>query len=468
MDNAYLIVSDLHITEVEDHADGWMGYKSRRFVIDEDLAALVERFRADAVAWGGRALTLVLNGDIIDFDLVREVPARDAVAYPISGAERRYGLEPSEAKSVWKLQRILAQHPAFVDLLAGFVAAGHRVVYVLGNHDRELVFGGVQAVLRDAIVAAVSARGGSVTATEVIAFEPWFHYVADELYVEHGNQYDTWSSFRYVLATTAPDATGVEVVPLPMGNFANRYLLNRMGYFNPHAGDFLQSAGGYVSHWVRHYLFHPTRHLMLTWMWGSLLIFAGMLRNRRLTAAHAPSLHVQRRDALAARHALPRERLAALDALAERPVNRRLFPILRELWLDRAIMAVVMVTATIVLALAAIPLWLKLVIPLLVFPLAFLIYERFAYQRIDAYEADLPARARAIAALMHVPVVSFGHTHNALATPLGGGATFANSGTWAPSWVGGDVTQPTPAKRNYIVVDARPDGHGVRVGSWMG
>ena len=34
MANRYLVVSDLHLCDVEDNPDGWMAYKSARYLFD--------------------------------------------------------------------------------------------------------------------------------------------------------------------------------------------------------------------------------------------------------------------------------------------------------------------------------------------------------------------------------------------------------------------------------------------------
>jgi len=70
--NRYLILSDLHLCDVEDHPDGWKDYKSSRYRFDGELADLVR----DAVRGRpeGVPFTLVLNGDVFDFDLVTAVP----------------------------------------------------------------------------------------------------------------------------------------------------------------------------------------------------------------------------------------------------------------------------------------------------------------------------------------------------------------------------------------------------------
>ena len=68
----YLVISDLHLADLESHADGWKSYKHPRFTFDEELDRIVRRFVAEADSTAERVL--VLNGDIVDFDLITRVP----------------------------------------------------------------------------------------------------------------------------------------------------------------------------------------------------------------------------------------------------------------------------------------------------------------------------------------------------------------------------------------------------------
>jgi hypothetical protein len=52
------------------------------------------------------------------------------------------------ARSTWKLNRILDDHPGLVAALRDHVMAGNSVIFVVGNHDMELLWPGVQAALR--------------------------------------------------------------------------------------------------------------------------------------------------------------------------------------------------------------------------------------------------------------------------------------------------------------------------------
>jgi len=389
MARRYLVVSDLHLCDVEDHPDGWKRYKRAGYVFDDELVALLDDF----VATGGDELTLVLNGDIFDFDLIAAVP--DDPPFPVSLSERRRGLDATAAKSRWKLERILAHHPRFVAALAGFLSRGHEVVYVLGNHDREVHFPEVRAALEEALQRAGAAPAAAPPRFRV---EEWFYYVPGELYAEHGHQYDYYSSFRHLLAPTV-EMGGERVLAVPMGNLSNRYLLSRMGFFNPHASDYILNVFRYAAHWLRHYAW-SRRSLVVPWFIGSLMVMATLLNLKRKLLP-TPATQTAGLAETARRYALPAATVTALWGLHRPPITERFFRIIREFWIDRLAIAVLMTGGTIALALVPIPLWIKLMVPLSSFPLLYFIYEWLARgETIFSIEKRLPGYARQIAALL--------------------------------------------------------------------
>lgn len=458
--NAYLILSDLHLTDIVDHEDGWKAYKSSKYVFDAEFDDLVAGFVDQAR--DGDALTLVLNGDVFDFDLITAVP--DDPAWPVSRRETSYGLLPSAEKSVFKLRRILSDHPDFVRTLGSFAAQGHRIVFTYGNHDRELAFDSVRAVLTDALVESSAAQGVVIEPEAQIVYEPWFYHVPGELYVEHGNQYDRFSSFRNVLDPLVV-RDGQEHVAVPMGNLSERCLINVMGFFNPHAEDFVLSVFEYLAHWFGKYLFKG-RSLLLAWLWGSHVVLFWALGTRRRVISRGNDRHLAARDGVAERVGMSAEAVAELDGLREPPVTDSLFRLARELWIDRVLIAMTMTAATVVLALTGIPLWVKLMVPLTAFPLLFLTYEALAQESIFAYAEKMPGRARQITRITGCPVVTFGHSHRPMLVPLARGATFVNSGTWAPSWDEDGLLEP--GGWHYVRVDVEPTGEiDVRLESFM-
>lgn len=456
----YLVISDLHLADVEDHADGWKYYKGSCYVPDAALAELFVGFVEDAGP--GDALTLILNGDIFDFDLVTSVP--EDAPFKVDLLERRRCLRSTAERSAWKLGRILADHPGFVEALAEYLAGGHTLVYVLGNHDRELHFPLVQERLLESIRAAGAARGHDPSGW-AIRFEPWFFYVPGQIYVEHGQQYDDYTAYRHVLTPTIQVGREEEIV-LPMGNLSNRYLMTKMGYFNPHASDFILSIFAYLAHWMRHYAF-SRRSLAFNWFFGSLAVLARLLRAKKKTLRRPPGDEERHRE-LAERFDLRPSDLERLAELQHRPITNRLFRMVREFWIDRVSIAAAMTLGTVVLALVPVPLWVKLMVPLTAFPLVYLLYELLARGG-DIFQVEkvIPRVAGKIADLLHVPVVVFGHTHVPRLLPLGAGVSFVDTGTWAPITRGRDSAELRRGYRNYLLVTYENDTQRLQLDSWI-
>jgi UDP-2,3-diacylglucosamine pyrophosphatase LpxH len=447
MGNRYLVVSDLHLTDVEDHPDGWKAYKSSAFLFDQTFAEVVAAFVAESAE--GERLTLILNGDVIDFDLITAIP--EDPPYPVSRLERRGGLNPTATKAVFKLERALSHHPGFVAALADLLARGGRVVYVLGNHDRELHFPEVQRAFLDAVERRAREAGASLLGGS-LSFEPWFFYVPGEIYAEHGHQYDYYSSFRYPLWPVVPSHEG-ETIALPMGNLSNRYLMNAMGTFNPFASDYILNLFRYLAHWFRHYAF-SRRSLALSWIIGSLIVLRKLLGLKRKLRSEPPEDR-KRLEATARRFDLAPETLVELGQLHPLPIMHRYYRVMRELWIDRVLIALLLTGGTIALALVPIPLWIKLMVPLSGFPLLYFIYEWLAQgDTIFSLAKVIPERARTVARLLPTPVVAFGHTHVPRQIPLGRGVTYVDTGTWAPITEPRDRTRLRAGYRNVLTVTA--------------
>lgn len=447
----YLVVSDLHLCDVEEHPDGWKAYKSRRHVFDDDLAPLI-RSSLEELPPGG-TFCLVLNGDILDFDLVCAVP--DDPPWPVSRSERRRGLDSTGPKSAWKCRRVLDHHPVFVAALAQVLCRGHQVVLVMGNHDREFHFPEVQNVLVNSLLAAVSDEGGTCDPRS-IRFEPWFFYEPGEIYAEHGNQYDYYSSFRFLLQPTVR-SSNEERLALPMGNLSNRQLMTQMGYFNPHSTDYIGNVFDYALHWFRYYAF-SRRSIALNWLWGSIVVMQRLLRIKK-DLMKTPEDYPERLKAVAVRNRLADVTVDALTRLQRPPIMYRFYRIVREFWIDRLLLSLLMIGGTVALALVPIPLWVQLMVPLSCFPLLFFVYERAVHGE-DVFTVDrqLPSYARAIADLLPVRVVTMGHTHRPSLVPLSSGVTFVNTGTWASVSRWTDSAEP-PGYRNYLLVDFEDGRH---------
>jgi len=150
-----LVVSDLHLGLGGEHDD---------FQADEEFAAFL--------AWGAGAgvRTLVVAGDALDF----------VACWGRTKAGP--GGRLAEAEAVELAERILSAHPEVAAALAGFAGTpGHRLVFVVGNHDMPLLFPMVQAALRRRLGPSVE-----------------FHrrkWVSHGFRVEHGHQFEPANAF---------------------------------------------------------------------------------------------------------------------------------------------------------------------------------------------------------------------------------------------------------------------------------
>jgi UDP-2,3-diacylglucosamine pyrophosphatase LpxH len=143
---------------------------------------------ADFIRWvmaEGRSappsdLELVVNGDLVDFlaDDARGDPALAPRAWT-----------PDEGEAVAKLERIAGRarggdNGGVFEALCNFLAAGHRLTLLPGNHDVELALPAVRRHLTR-LLGAENARFQFLYDGEA--------YVVGGVLLEHGNRYDRWN-----------------------------------------------------------------------------------------------------------------------------------------------------------------------------------------------------------------------------------------------------------------------------------
>ena len=143
---------------------------------------------------GDRPWRLVIVGDMVDFIGINLVPDDETVAFAVSPEERTGGLRPEAAKAVWKLQQVVRRHTRFISRLARFVADGHALVVVAGNHDQEWSLPEVREALIDALVNAADHEDDSkhIDLKNRVSFRDWFHLEPGRAYFEHGHRYDEY------------------------------------------------------------------------------------------------------------------------------------------------------------------------------------------------------------------------------------------------------------------------------------
>ena len=229
-----IVLSDLHLGE---GCPGDSGRYAPRedFFSDEAFARLLDHLHGKYADDPAR-LVLVLNGDIFDFLTSTTVPdpeACESLPFEVSAGEKKFGLDPSPDKSVYKLDLIVSGHLLFFQALARFVGTGHSVHILRGNHDLELYFEEVQERLLEHLTLF---EGGPTLeeARERIQFHQWFYIEPDRLYIEHGNQYEASNSIRYPLNPLLPNDSGI-LLDYPLGSIFVRYFYNRVRSVEPYA-----------------------------------------------------------------------------------------------------------------------------------------------------------------------------------------------------------------------------------------
>ncbi|MEZ4267970.1 MAG: hypothetical protein R3F39_16485 [Myxococcota bacterium] len=454
----YLLLSDVHLTQVMvSPIRGWWTYKDPLARQDDELLALLDQIQAMRPKSFART-DVIFGGDTWDFDSVYGGPDD-----PMLPSE---GLPPTVAGSVWKIRRLLADHAPFVAGLARFLAAGNRVIFLMGNHDRELAFAEVAEELR-ATVAAAAPPGTSPAVAAAIEFEPWFVYIPGVLYAEHGQQYDATCSYRDVLAPFVPaHRRAPRELEASMGSLMGRHVLSSLGSFNPFDDDsFLKSLSGYARHAFEHYW--PRRRFLSIYVARCVRVVHLLRRQRRRVLASRPD-HSTLYAGYARSKRVGVDFIALLRRLGSVPISDRPRHLLHELWLDRLIttaVAIFIVTAGILSA----ETWVQGVMMLGLIPPALLVLRAMGRGSLALQERGRWGLvAEQISSHLSVPIVCFGHSHRPERRPLRNGGRYYNLGTWAP--VADPAEQQTllRARRYLIVRHVAPGRTHVAFQRWRG
>jgi UDP-2,3-diacylglucosamine pyrophosphatase LpxH len=166
------IISDLHLGG-RPPDNGQLGFQMCRAYAE--LAEFVDWVRTQPLA-ANEERELVVNGDVVDF------LAEDDFDGGVVATEWTV----DDAAAVVKLAKIVDRARGFFDALAHMLRDGHRVTFVLGNHDVELSLPRVRARLEDVL--------GPGRLRFVYDGEA---YAVGRVLIEHGNRYDRWNLLNF-------------------------------------------------------------------------------------------------------------------------------------------------------------------------------------------------------------------------------------------------------------------------------
>lgn len=128
-----LVISDLHL------GAGLIVNKRKNFLedfhYDKELIEFIEYH--GSMHYQEREVELIINGDFLDLLAVPFVPYFDDEFW-------------SESAALEKLKLIVKAHPEVFEALRNFLTfPNNRLVYILGNHDAELVFESLRQYIID-------------------------------------------------------------------------------------------------------------------------------------------------------------------------------------------------------------------------------------------------------------------------------------------------------------------------------
>jgi len=418
-------LSDIHLTEIEETDPSrplWMAYKRKEFLVDDDVLKLINYVEARTDG----QLELILNGDIFDFDSVRQLPTTPFA--PIDWLARARGLGSEAWMSEFKIETILKDHQPLFAALTQFLQRGNHIVFIAGNHDLELLWPGVQTRILKAL--------GATAQSENVRFCNWFYISNKDTYVSHGHQYDHFCAAKNAIDPLI-EIRGRPQIRLPFGDLCHRYLINGMGYFNPNAaGNYIMGLFDYIKFFFR-YMAKTQPLLLITWFWGSMATFFVTLNHHWRPAMRDP-LTVDDKVRDIAKHAQATPSMVRqLHALSIPPACSNPYLILRELWLDRGLLLLLLFFAACQIILVLNYAWpispLNVLIPIgLMLPLFFL----YAFQvRPTVFTDPLinEKRASLIHRITGVQNIVCGHTHEAEVRQIRE-VKYINGGFWSPNF----------------------------------
>jgi len=142
-------------------------------------------------------VTLVLNGDVFDF-----------LKMDYKGEYPRY---ITEDISLWKMEKVIESHPKVFEAWKKFLEKPNaRLVFVIGNHDPDVVWSRVQEKIRETL-------GNASQITFTHAFDE------EHFHVQHGNLIDPFFGFDHEHPIL--EHKGKKILNLPVGSHIASQLL---------------------------------------------------------------------------------------------------------------------------------------------------------------------------------------------------------------------------------------------------
>ncbi|MDF2697574.1 MAG: hypothetical protein K0S65_5957, partial [Labilithrix sp.] len=402
----------------------------------------------------------VIAGDFIDFIGMTVAPLpTDVLETSLTDEEEQHGVGSACDHARLKLRRVAHRHADVFGALAAFVADGHALTLIHGNHDIEFHWDAVKDDFRRILWEHVRELAGDAERDSFqsrIEFNPWFFYRDGVAYIEHGHQYDPFCATDHIMAP---------LCPADPRRVARAYCETLLRFVVRPCG---MADHGHEHVGIMHYLRLGARFGIS----GAIDLgrrFARavgeLFRLRRAyfseTATILRAEHEERVAKLAEATRIGGDRLRALLSLQAPPLGKSIHGILAGVLLDRLALALAATLACVVLAIYGAfhghALW-GVVGVLAVWSL---LNRWLSRQRSVDPASNMIDRAAHLARLFPAAFVVMGHTHVPLKVPAGD-ATYVNVGSWQEEAPDDEDASPYRAARTHLVIhvnDQKPEAH---------
>jgi UDP-2,3-diacylglucosamine pyrophosphatase LpxH len=199
-----LVISDLHL------GAGLIVNKRKNFLedfhYDKELIEFIEYH--GSMHYQEREVELIINGDFLDLLAVPFVPYFDDEFW-------------SEKASLDKLKMIVDAHTGVFDALRNFLTfPNNRLVYIIGNHDAELIFESLRQYIMDQFAKEDQHKFNILLNTEDV-------YIPEEgVVLKHGHEYELAHHFNPVTSITT-DVEGKNYFIPPWGSYYVTRVINK-------------------------------------------------------------------------------------------------------------------------------------------------------------------------------------------------------------------------------------------------
>ncbi|MBN2723193.1 MAG: metallophosphoesterase [Deltaproteobacteria bacterium] len=447
------VVSDLHIGAGRRQETASFS-RHEEFFYDVEFSLFVDHLIQNSKT-SGKPHILVLNGDVMDFLSVTDVPVREEIEsmnIPVTRNEMKFGLGSSENKALWKTRIILKGHSDFFMALARFLMEGHRVVYIRGNHDLEIYWEKVktelETFLKNCLIKLGSTDGSEISGWEV---RQWFFF-ENGVYIEHGNQYDETNVITSPLCPLLPDGAygGKELLlDYPVGSLFARFVYGPIRGLDPYRTHVI-SLAQYLSVMRTYNLWDFIRTLHLNFPF-----FLRAIRNSLETggtkAREFLKRHIIERKTRAQLAGINEKQLKKIDSLRALPLGHSGYEIFIRMFRPFLIQMIILfflvitsifgwiLTFTTLSSILSHSVFGKAstisVLAVLTFVGIFFLFAKIG-KAIYSYEDPLIINTRKnagkISEIIKPRVIVMGHTHVCEKVIFPNGCIYINTGTWIP------------------------------------